>query len=244
MKFRLSVLAAFALAAPSAAAMIGGSPASPAIVAQTVMITSTRGSICSGAAIARDLVLTAAHCVQPAATYAVAINGNVNPATRIVLHPRFDPALFKVHKPSPDLAILKLASPLPGNIRAATIEREAFKPKPGERFSLAGFGVTSDTGIGEPGKLRSVSLPAIGNTVDSTGVIMVRLSPGGEKSAGACIGDSGGPVFRGEKVAAIIGWSIGKGDRECGHVTGATLVAQQIEWITSTVKLLGGQLGE
>ncbi|MEX0590626.1 MAG: trypsin-like serine protease [Xanthobacteraceae bacterium] len=79
---------------------------------------------------------------------------------------------------------------------------------------------------------------------------MVRLAAGG-KAAGACTGDSGGPVFQGEKhalgpdprVAAVIGWSTGTKDRECGLVTGATLVAQQLDWIAKTVQTLGSSLG-
>ena len=33
------------------------------------MIVGSHGTFCTGAAIARDLVLTAAHCVQPGADY-------------------------------------------------------------------------------------------------------------------------------------------------------------------------------
>ena len=36
-----------------------------------VMIISTRGSLCTGTALARDLVLTGGHCVAPAASYRV-----------------------------------------------------------------------------------------------------------------------------------------------------------------------------
>ncbi len=248
MKLRLAVLFALALTSSPSPAMIGGVPASPAISAQTVMLSSTRGSFCSAAVIARDLVLTAAHCVQPGADYAAVVFDGGAPsvvkATRIVLHPRFDPSLFKARKPSPDLAIVKLSAPLPASFRTAKIEREPFQPKPGDRFTLAGFGVTSESDPQSAGKIRSVSLPAIGNTIDSTGIIMVRLSAGAEKTTGACIGDSGGPVFRAEKLAAIIGFATGRGDRECGSVTGATLVAQQFDWIAATVKLLGAKLTE
>lgn len=231
-----------------ARAIVGGADAPAAIAAQTVMIVSTRGSACSGAVIARDLVLTAGHCVQPAANYAVVVREagaqNVVEVARSVLHPRFDPALFAARKPSPDLAIVKLAKPLPAQFRAARLEREPAKPHPGDRYTLAGFGVSAENDGSSAGKVRSLILPVIGNTIDSTGIIMTRLSAKSGKPSGACTGDSGGPVFRNDHLAAIIAWSTGTGDRECGNVTGATLVAQQIGWIAATVKLLGGQLAE
>jgi secreted trypsin-like serine protease len=247
MKFLL-ILVMLALGAQPAHAIVGGADAPAALSAQTVMIVSTRGATCSGAVIARDLVLTAGHCVQPAANYAVVVSEGGTQSlielARTVLHPRFDPVLFAARKPSPDLAIVKLAKPLPAQFRAAKLEREPAKPQPGERYTLAGFGVSAESDGSSAGKVRSIVLPVIGNTIDSTGIIMTRLSSKSGKPAGACIGDSGGPVFRNDRLAGIIAWTTGTGPRECGDVTGATLVAQQFGWIAATVKLLGAQLSE
>ena len=52
-----------------AQAIKGGVLGPPDLAAQTVMIVSTRASVCTGTVIARDIVLTAAHCVQPKADY-------------------------------------------------------------------------------------------------------------------------------------------------------------------------------
>lgn len=241
------VISAWLIATPISA-IIGGADAPAALAAQTVMIVSTRGSTCSGAVIARDLVLTAGHCVQPAANYAVVVvesgKQDLIEVLRRELHPRFDPVLFAARKPSPDLAIVKLARPLPANFRAAKLEREPAKPQPGERYTLAGFGVSAENDGASAGKVRSLTLPVVGNTIDSTGIIMTRLSSKSGKPAGACIGDSGGPVFRNDRLAAIIAWTTGTGPRECGDVTGVTLVAPQFKWIAATVKLLGAQLSE
>ena len=50
-------------------AMVGGAPpADSAIARHVVLLVGSRGNSCSGVAIARDLVLTAAHCVPPAPT--------------------------------------------------------------------------------------------------------------------------------------------------------------------------------
>src|SRR5262245_15055219 len=57
-----------------------------------VMIVGTRGNVCTGTALARDLVLTAAHCVAPAATYRVLTPGITPPGLplgRVAIHPRY-----------------------------------------------------------------------------------------------------------------------------------------------------------
>jgi secreted trypsin-like serine protease len=239
-------LATTFLAPLPAAAMIGGTPAPANVAAQTALIVSTRGASCTGAVLARDLVLTAAHCVELSADYAIAIiepsGARIVPVVRVALHPRFDPAHFRTRKPTPDLALVKISVSLPSNYRTVTLERTPLQPRAGEYFTLAGYGVTSEGDGKTAGRLHSVVLPAIGNTIDSTGVIMVRLSERG-KTAGACTGDSGGPVFRGGDLAALIGWSTGSGGRGCGAVTGATLVAPQFNWIAETARALGSSLG-
>ena len=229
-----------ALSPLPAAAIINGVPAGGEIAAQTALIVSTRGASCSGAVLAPDLVLTAAHCVAPQANYAIAILGGsapqLIPVTRVVLHPRFDPAQFQTRRPTPDLALLKLSQPLPGNFRAVRLMRDPALPRPGDRFTLAGFGMTAEGNEKSAGTLRTLTLPAIG----TTGGIMVRLAGGG----GACTGDSGGPAFRDGLVAAVIGWTTGPHGRGCGNVTGATLVGPQFAWIAATARELGSRIGE
>ena len=56
------------LTAPSASAIVGNAPAA-SDTRSAVMIVGSAGNFCTGARIARDLVLTAAHCVQAGAEY-------------------------------------------------------------------------------------------------------------------------------------------------------------------------------
>ncbi len=236
---------AAALAGLAPAHAINGGQSAPAeIAAQTVQIVSTRGSICSAAVIARDLLLTAGHCVQPKANYAIAINEawspRVVPVARIVLHPNYDSHQFETRRPSPDMAILKIAEPLPARFQAAKLATERALPKAGDAFTLAGYGFSIDGAPASVGKVRIVTLPTVG----TTGGIMVRVSAGGGSSAGACTGDSGGPAFRGDVLAAVIGWINTPAGRNCGSVTGATLVALQRDWIVATARALGTTIGE
>ena len=80
----------------AAAAMVGGAPpAAPEVARPVVMIVGSRGNSCTGVAIARDLVLTAAHCVLPGADYKLVELDAAAPARllkdmlRVARHPQF-----------------------------------------------------------------------------------------------------------------------------------------------------------
>lgn len=216
----------------------GGVPGPSDLTTQAVMIVSTRGAICTGTVIATDLVLTAAHCVQPAANYAVSIQENGAPRViqvrRMVIHPKYDPRQFETRKPSPDLAILKLSERLPTKYHAAKLSGSLALPKHGKIFVLAGFGFARDGDERSLGTLRSVALPSVG----TTGGIMVRVSAGNGATAGACTGDSGGPAFQSGILIGVIGWTSIPAGKNCGFVTGLTLVGLQRAWVDQTIKKL------
>jgi secreted trypsin-like serine protease len=242
-RFAAPFVAAMVSLAP-AQAINGGNSAPADIAAQTVQIVSTAGPSCSATVIAQDLLLTAAHCVWPKANYAVVIyegtEPRIVPVARIVLHPKYDARQYTTLKPSPDLAIFKVSQPLPARFRPARLASERALPKPGESFTLAGYGFAVDGDPRSAGKVRSVTLPAVG----TTGGILVRVSAGNGSAVGACDGDSGGPAFRGEELAAVIGWINTPRGRNCGSVTGATLVALQRDWIIATARTLGAVIEE
>ncbi|MFG1400308.1 S1 family peptidase [Xanthobacter sediminis] len=238
-----ALLGISALGALPARAMVGGAPAGAGIAAHAAMLVSTRGAACTATVLAPDLLLTAAHCVEPEADYAVAIVDDgppkLFPAARVAVHPRFSADQFRTRRPTPDLALVKLSEPLPGRFRPAALTDADGLPPKGADFTLAGFGVTAEGATKSAGTLRAVRLPSIG----TTGGIMVRLAPPAG-TAGACTGDSGGPAFQGEAVAGVIGWATGPGGaRGCGGVTGVTLVSLHRDWITATAAALGSPLG-
>jgi len=79
-----------------AQAMVGGAPPAPAEFGHSVvMILGSSGKACTATAIGRDLLLTAAHCLQPGADYKVLGSelGQppvLNAIIRIEQHPQFD----------------------------------------------------------------------------------------------------------------------------------------------------------
>src|SRR5262249_58338863 len=100
----------------SAPAMVGGAkPADPAIARRVVLLVGSRGSSCSGVVIARDLVLTAAHCVLPGADYKLVIfdaahQPQLKDIARLTRHPKFNLATLSAHQATADIALLKLAA--------------------------------------------------------------------------------------------------------------------------------------
>src|SRR5262245_27974366 len=100
------------LSTPTAAMVGGATPAGDAVGRAVVMIVSTRRNLCTGTALTRDLVLTAAHCVAPVASYAILpVKGAAIMETKtIALHPRYDPQSFAANRATADVALIKLAA--------------------------------------------------------------------------------------------------------------------------------------
>jgi len=104
------------------AAMVGGAPPAPAEFAHSiVMVLGSGGTSCTATAIGRDLLLTAAHCVQPGADYKL-LGSEPGQAPvlksiiRIEHHPQFDIARLFNHLATADVALIKLAEALPARI--------------------------------------------------------------------------------------------------------------------------------
>jgi secreted trypsin-like serine protease len=231
--------------------MVGGAkPAGDALGRSLVMIVSSRANLCTGAALTPDLVLTAAHCVAPTATYkVVAFTGAPLMAiATIAVHPRYDPQSFALNRATADVALLKLPAPLPERTAPATLHGAGAPVAPGDRFVIAGFGVTtpgSDAGVGVA---RMAALIATGQP----GSLQIRLfdpaTRGEQPGLGACTGDSGAPAFREVDgrlmVIGVVSWSTGpKLSAGCGGLTGVTPLTRYRDWIVQTAGKLGSPVG-
>ncbi len=131
------------LTAP-ALAVTGNAPAAAVWAARPiVMIVNARDDLCTGTALARDLVLTAAHCVARPVDYQIKAyqTGIAIPARTIVRHPRFDYASYAASRATADVALIKLAAPLPDVVVPATLASPR-RVEAGETLTIAGFGVT------------------------------------------------------------------------------------------------------
>jgi len=233
-----------ALTAPPVAAMVGGATLADQIIARHVVLILGGHSLCSGVAIASDLVLTAAHCVLANGKYKlVTFDGRrtvVNDVLRVVPHPQFSP-----RADAPDIALVKLAPAPSSKLAPALFSERRAPPSVGERFVVAGFGVAAQGERRSAGTLRAATLVATSRP-NSQQLNLVDPRRLGERAGlGVCNGDSGGPVFdeRDRALVAIVSWSGGsEGEPICGFVSGAIPVARYRYWIMETAEKLGSPL--
>jgi len=246
----MSSLIVSSLVSRPADAMVGGATsAGDGITRSLVMVVGSRtngGSVCTGAAIARDLILTAAHCVAPGATYSVlpAKNASALAIKSIRVHPHYDPQSYALNRATADVALIKLAVALPDRFVPVSLEPPGAAVAVGDRFTIAGFGVT-DAGKGDGiGLARAASLVATGQP----GTLQIRLfdpaTKGDRPGLGACTGDSGAPVLRDVDgrftVIGVVSWSTGpKLGQGCGGLTGVTPLVRYHDWIVQAAGKLG-----
>src|ERR1700693_5673754 len=157
----------------SCLAMVGNAPPATGFAARPiVMIVDARGDLCTGTAIARDLVLTAAHCVTRGVEYQAKAyqTGESIKVVQVAQHPRFDLASYAASRATADVALVKLSGPLPDIVVPAALAASR-RVAIGEKLTIAGFGVTADgtpRGLGVP---RMATLAVTGKP----GSLQIRL---------------------------------------------------------------------
>jgi hypothetical protein len=147
----------------------------------------------------------------------------LSPVAEAVQHPG-----YHAQKPGwPDLALLKLAKPLPDRFIPASFG--GYWPHNGDGLIATGYGesVPNDPTAGTT--LRMVLLRV---SEDATGYLTL-VRPG-EEAAGGGRGDSGGPVFAYRGLHALVGIVVGG----TSNATRAVAVAPYYMWIKDTIEKL------
>ncbi len=252
MRITVSGLVGIALltvgSSPAFAIMRGEVARNPNGLRQSVVrVESSTGEMCSGAVIAPDLVLTAAHCVDERASYRVIVVDRrfrqyAVRAVAAAMHPAFVAGTTPRTQPGVDLALIKLEQPLSGDF-VPLDPRRAGRAGRGEPVEIAGFGVAAENKKASARVLRQTQVVSLGTLQVANRVDVVvdgqRLArtPG----AGACRGDSGGPIVRGGpggyQLVGIVSWSSGamasRQRTACGGLTAVTPVAEHANWLAA-----------
>jgi hypothetical protein len=230
---RFCALVVATLVAGQARAIVGESAPAPDLAPYTVMVLK-RGvdsaGFCSGAVVARDVVLTAAHCVAGVAHTRAHFRGRdgapvLLDVAAIATHPEFRADAVKARARSIDLALVRLARPLPEPFAVVNLAED--RAGVGESVRLAGFGVTRAGAPQSGGALRAAAL-----NVRAPASAILMWAEGRNGRVGACTGDSGAPVFDGGRnLTAIVAWA----SRDCGTLTQGAWIAPQRGWIDKTL---------
>jgi hypothetical protein len=219
-----------------ARALVGADVADRAIARYTVLIAGKKGR-CSGVVLAQNIVLTAAHCILPDEKMRVggSISGDersppsmFSDVEEIVKHPLYR----REDAGSPDLAVLRLAKPLPDRFIPAALSPRGLAD--GDALIAAGYGKTSLKGPdGAKPELRMVLL-----RVTQTFRGWMILSSVNEDAPGGGPGDSGGPVFTYRGMHTLAGLIIGVSEKR----TKVLALSAHYTWIRETQEKLQGKL--
>lgn len=233
-----------ALIPPPASALVGPAREAPDLEPYVVMVLNrndSSASFCSASVIARNIVLTAAHCVTSPDDTRVFFRDAEGRSTilevaSIALNPGYRPDAVRRRLISIDLALVRLVEPLPSAFTPVDLSG-SISVDVGQTFRIAGFGVANEGSGRTGGMLREGNLVASGPKSS----ILLWLKDPNHEGLGACTGDSGAPIFAAQKplLVAVAVWAKGDPGHFCGALTQAVFVAPQRRWIENALSAWG-----
>jgi Trypsin len=241
---RPAALLVFSSLAIPAGALVGAAPDERFAdrVAMVLLRGGDKAGFCSALVLDSRILLTAAHCVKAPRDMAVHYRDAsgapvIIPVEAAIVHPLYRADAIRARVESIDIALIRTALPLDQRFAGATLA-SGEGPAVGEPVILSGYGVTSDGDWKSGGKLRSVTLAV---RAPASKVLVWAADPNG-RTAGACSGDSGAPIWSADGMfaIAIAVWAQAPGGRGCGGLTQGPWLAPLKGWIEESERKLSG----
>jgi secreted trypsin-like serine protease len=221
--------------------IVGGSPVSSGGNYRWFVQANTGG--CAGVLVARDVVLTAAHCGNNFALGSKVRIGSVDRGTggesyaveARMIHANFGTSPDKLPH---DLMLLRLSVPTATTYPILPINVNPQVPANRTNLIAAGFGLTAWNGTVSP-VLRQATVTEFScqqsyhRDLDPT-LTLCAGSPRNAPQAGTCAGDSGGPLFveSGGGTQTLVGITSFGADGSCGTVpSGFVRLSGHAKWL-------------
>jgi S1-C subfamily serine protease len=233
------------IAAHPAWALVGPAEADNSFASHLVMVLNRgvdRAGFCTGVVVAPRVVLTAAHCIVSIDNMRIYYRGEDGEAVlreimAAAVHPLYRADAAAKRTKSIDLALIETRLPLAARFSPAALD-DSGVAKIGQPLRIFGYGVGREGEGKSAGVLRAAKL-AVRAPLSA---ILIWAEDPQHQGAGACTGDSGGPIVSmdGDRVIAITAWSAGAGHGgRCGALTQGALVAPQAGWIDEILRRWG-----
>jgi trypsin len=219
--------------------IVGGEEAQKGEFPFMVSLQDGGGHFCGGSLIAKDWVLTAAHCVEGGAPNTVYVG--LYDHTQTDGAEAFRPAQIIVHPQYNDLDYDYALIRLDHESNYQPIALASAEPAAGLDLVTAGWGYEKESDFNLPRNLRKVTVPLVSRDVCnksydnkiSERMLCAGLAQGGKDS---CQGDSGGPLMAGSGAArvlvGIVSW--GEGCARANKYGVYSNVSAVQDWIRST----------